>query len=187
MTHSIIFSGFGGQGIMLMGQLLAEAGLQEGKHVSWIPSYGPEMRGGTAYCSVVISDDPIGSPVVTEPSLVAAMNVPSVTRFAPLVSPGGVLVINQSLAPEKSPRTDIHQVSVPINSLAEELGNTKVFNIVALGVVLAAAKPVSEEAMLAAFDAKLGKKFAHKKHLLELNRKALHIGIEQGAKAASQK
>ena len=94
MTHSIIFSGFGGQGIMLMGQLLTQAGMFEGKKVSWIPSYGPEMRGGTAYCCVTISDEPIGSPVVTEPTLVVAMNLPSVTRFAPQIVPGGTLIIN---------------------------------------------------------------------------------------------
>ena len=179
MTHSIIFSGFGGQGIMLMGQLLTQAGMHEGRKVSWIPSYGPEMRGGTAYCSVTISDDPIGSPVVTEPTLVVAMNLPSVTRFAPQIVPGGTLVINSSLAPDKADRDDITQVRVPMNALASDLGNPRVLNMVGLGVVLAACKPVSEEAMLKGMDVMLGKKFASKPHLLELNRTALRKGMEQ--------
>ena len=179
MTHSIIFSGFGGQGIMLMGQLLTQAGMLAGKKVSWIPSYGPEMRGGTAYCNVTISDEPIGSPVVTEPTLVVAMNLPSVLRFAPQVVPGGTLVINTSLAPDPVGRTDITQVHVPINSIADDLGNPKVLNMVGLGVVIAACQPVSEEEMLRGLDSMLGKKFEKKPQLLELNRAALKKGMEQ--------
>ncbi|MDR3073995.1 MAG: 2-oxoacid:acceptor oxidoreductase family protein [Deltaproteobacteria bacterium] len=179
MTHSIIFSGFGGQGIMLMGQLLTQAGMHDGRKVSWIPSYGPEMRGGTAYCCVTISDEPIGSPVVTEPTLVVAMNLPSVTRFAPQVLPGGMLIINSSLAPEPSSRTDITQIRVPMNQLADELNNPKVLNMIGLGVVVAAAKPVTEAAMLKGMDVMLGKKFAGKPKLLELNRNALRKGMEQ--------
>ncbi|CAK7061125.1 MAG: Pyruvate synthase subunit PorC [Desulfovibrio sp.] len=178
MTHSIIFSGFGGQGVMLMGQLLTQAGLHDGKKVSWIPSYGPEMRGGTAYCSVTISDDTIGSPIVTEPTLVVAMNLPSVTRFAPQVVPGGTLIINSSLSDEGGNRSDITEVRAPMNAIADELKNPKVLNMVGLGVVLAAAKPVSEQAMLKALDTMLGKKFASKPHLLELNRTALKKGME---------
>ena len=179
MTHSIIFSGFGGQGIMLMGQLMTLAGMHEGKKVSWIPSYGPEMRGGTAYCSVTISEQPIGSPVIAEPTLVVAMNLPSVTRFAPQLVPGGTLIINSSLAPETSDRKDITQVQAPMNAIADELGNPKVLNMIGLGVVLAAAKPVTEAAMLKAMDTMFGKKFASKPQILELNRTALKKGMEQ--------
>jgi 2-oxoglutarate ferredoxin oxidoreductase subunit gamma len=179
MTHSIIFSGFGGQGIMLMGQLLAEAGMLAGKKVSWIPSYGPEMRGGTAYCCVTISEQPIGSPMVTEPTLVVAMNLPSVIRFAPQLVPGGTLIINASLAPEKSDRADITQISAPINQIADELGNAKTVNLIALGMVIAACKPVSEDEMRKGLVAMMGKKFAQKPELLDLNMKALHRGMEQ--------
>jgi 2-oxoglutarate ferredoxin oxidoreductase subunit gamma len=179
MTHSIIFSGFGGQGVMLMGQILTQAGLHDGKTVSWIPSYGPEMRGGTAYCSVTISDGAIGSPIVTEPTLVVAMNLPSVIRFAPQVVPGGTLIINSSLAEEGGNRSDITEVRAPMNAIADELKSPKVLNMVGLGVVLAAAKPVSEQAMLKALDTMLGKKFAEKPQLLELNRNALKKGMEQ--------
>ena len=179
MTHSIIFSGFGGQGIMLMGQLLAQAGMLEGKNVSWIPSYGPEMRGGTAYCCVTISDRPIGSPMVTEPTLVAAMNLPSVTRFAPQLVPSGVLIINSSLAPERSARSDITQICAPINQIADELGSAKIVNMIGLGLVIAACAPVSEASMRKGVELLLGKKFAQKPELLELNLRALRRGIEQ--------
>jgi 2-oxoglutarate ferredoxin oxidoreductase subunit gamma len=182
MTHSIIFSGFGGQGIMLMGQLLTQAGMIAGRQVSWIPSYGPEMRGGTAYCSVTISEEAIGSPVIVEPTVVVAMNLPSVARFAPQLVPGGTLIINSSLAPDLADRKDITQVRAPMNAIADELGNPKVLNLVGLGVLIAACRPVSEEAMLKGMDAMLGKKFAGKPHILELNRTALRKGMEQGGK-----
>lgn len=179
MTHSIIFSGFGGQGIMLMGQLLTQAGMQAGKKVSWIPSYGPEMRGGTAYCSVTISDEPIGSPVIAEPNIVVAMNLPSVTRFAPQIAPGGTLIINSSLAPDTAERKDITQVQAPMNVIADELGNPKVLNMIGLGVLIAACHPVSEEEMIRGMESMLGKKFASKPKILELNRTALKKGMEQ--------
>lgn len=179
MTHTIIFSGFGGQGIMLMGQLLTQAGMHDNKKVSWIPSYGPEMRGGTAYCSVTISDEPIGSPVIMEPGIVVAMNLPSVTRFAPQIVPGGTLITNSSLAPESSNRSDITEVRAPMNAIADELGNPRVLNMVGLGVLLAACQPVSMDAMLKGMDVMLGKRFAGKPKILELNRTALQKGMEQ--------
>lgn len=179
MTHSIIFSGFGGQGIMLMGQLLTQAGMLAGKQVSWIPSYGPEMRGGTAYCSVTISDEAIGSPVIVEPTVVVAMNLPSVTRFAPQLVSGGTLIINSSLAPDLVDRKDITQVQAPMNAIADELGNPKVLNMIGLGVVVAACQPVSKEEMLQGMEAMLGKKFASKPKILELNRTALQKGMDQ--------
>ncbi len=164
---------------MLMGQLLTQAGMLEGRKVSWIPSYGPEMRGGTAYCCVTISDEPIGSPVVTEPTLVVAMNLPSVTRFASQIVPGGTLIINSSLAPETADRNDIRQLLVPMNDLADELGNNKVLNVIGLGVVLAACAPVSADALLRGMNAMFGKKFAARPRVLELNRAALYMGMKQ--------
>ena len=182
MTHSIIFSGFGGQGIMLMGQLLTQAGMLAGKQVSWIPSYGPEMRGGTAYCSVTISEEAIGSPVIVEPTVVVAMNLPSVTRFAPQLVPGGTLIINSSLAPDPVDRKDVTQVPAPMNAIADGLGNPKVLNLVGLGVLIAACQPVTKEEMLNGMDAMLGKKFAGKPKILELNRTALQKGMERAAR-----
>ena len=176
MVYEIILSGFGGQGVMLMGQLLTQAGLEEGKEVSWIPSYGPEMRGGTAYCSVKISDVLIGSPVVTHPNVVVAMNLPSLHKFEKLLVPGGTMIINESLAPERSERTDIRQLSSPLNELAVELNNSKVINLIGLGAILAAVAPVSEEALFKAMNRIFGKKFAEKPQLLELNKQAFQTG-----------
>ena len=177
-THQMIFSGFGGQGIMLMGQILTQAGLEDGHQVSWIPSYGPEMRGGTAYCSVVVSDDPIGSPVVSAPTLVLAMNLPSKDRFEPALAPGGHLIINSSLVPEAPARSDIHNHLLPMNEITGRLNNPKVLNMVALGAIYAAAKPVSEEAVFKAMAVLFGKKFADKPQLVELNRQAFRAGCE---------
>lgn len=181
MTHEFIFSGFGGQGIMLMGQLLTQAGLVAGRKVSWIPSYGPEMRGGTAYCSVIISENPIGSPVVGAPTLALAMNLPSKDRFEAAVRPGGHLIVNASLVPEDpeaQARADIHTHRVPFNTLADTLGNQKVLNMLALGAVFEAARPVDQEAVFRAMDIVFGKKFAQRPDLAELNRRAFMAGRE---------
>lgn len=137
MTHELVFAGFGGQGIMFMGLLLTYSGMKSDLEVSWIPSYGPEMRGGTANCSVVVSSEPIASPMVTEPTGAVVMNQPSLEKFAPLVVPGGSLLINDSLAsPEDVNRDDIKVHSVPATETATELGNVRVANMVALGAFL---------------------------------------------------
>ncbi len=181
MKYEMIFSGFGGQGIMLMGQLLAQAGLEAGKHVSWFPSYGPEMRGGTAFCSIIISDQPIGSPVVTAPDVVVAMNLPSLHRFAPQLKPGGLLIVNASLVEERSERTDIRQISAPMNELAESLHAPKALNVIGLGVVAGACNPAPREAFIAAMETMLGKKFANKPGLLDLNKQAFAAGYKSAA------
>lgn len=178
MKHEIILSGFGGQGVMVMGQLLTQAGMIEGKNVSWIPSYGPEMRGGTAYCSVIVSDDMIGSPVVVEPTMVVAMNLPSLHRFGPQVIKDGTLVINESLAPEISERTDIKQYSIPMNGIADEIGNPKVLNFVGLGAILAAVPVVEKEALFAAAAKVFGAKFSDNPKLLKINQDAFQKGYE---------
>jgi len=176
-THEIIIAGFGGQGVLTAGQLLAYAGLAEKKHVSWFPAYGPEQRGGTANCSVVLSDRPVSSPVVSEPTAVVAMNQPSVDRFEPLVRAGGALVVNTSLARRKSPRQDLTVVEVPATEIAGELGNLRVANLVAVGALLAATGAVRPESVLEALKKLLG---PGKAALLPLNRKALERGLAIG-------
>ncbi|MCX6826215.1 MAG: 2-oxoacid:acceptor oxidoreductase family protein, partial [candidate division Zixibacteria bacterium] len=130
--QEVTLAGFGGQGIMLAGQLLAYAGMAEGKQVVWIPSYGPEMRGGTAYCTVVVSEQRIGSPIITNPQSACVFNKPSLEKFGKLVSPGGLLLINSSLIDSVSGRTDITEYLVPANEIAMSLGNPKVINIIML-------------------------------------------------------
>ena len=126
MLWTNIFAGFGGQGVLLIGQLLAYAGMYEGKNVSWLPSYGPEMRGGTANCSVVVSDEPVASPVINKCDCVIAMNRPSLDKFEQNVLPGGKLFINSSIIDKKATRTDIDVYYVPCNEIADKLNNPKV-------------------------------------------------------------
>ena len=123
MQSEVQFAGFGGQGIMLMGQILAEAAMMENYEVVWIPSYGPEMRGGTAYCTVVIGDRPIGSPIIRNPLHLVAMNLPSLEKFAPFVKKGGVVFVNESIIPTDSGRSDVDELRVPIIEIAKNLGN----------------------------------------------------------------
>ena len=138
MHHEIIISGFGGQGALFAGQLLAYGALAEGRHVTWIPSYGPEMRGGTANCTVVISDEEIGSPLTRHPSAVLVLNPPSFDRFEPAVKKDGVLIVNTSLVPTQSARTDIRVVYAPANEIAGELGAAQMANVVMVGALVAA-------------------------------------------------
>lgn len=175
MLEQNIFAGFGGQGVLLMGQLLAYAGMLENKEVSWLPSYGPEMRGGTANCSVVISDEPVASPVVTKASAVVAMNRPSLDKFEDAVLPGGILFINSSIIDKKPTRTDINVYYVPCNEIAEELGNNRVANMVMLGAYIEKTKCVDFESVLDALLHKLGER---KAHLIPLNRDALNRGAD---------
>lgn len=175
MLEQNIFAGFGGQGVLLMGQLLAYAGMLENKEVSWLPSYGPEMRGGTANCSVVISDEPVASPVVTKASAVVAMNRPSLDKFEDAVLPGGMLFINSSIIDKKPARTDINVYYVPCNEIAEELGNNRVANMVMLGAYIEKTKCVDFESVLDALLHKLGER---KAHLIPLNRDALNRGAD---------
>ena len=174
MSHDIIMAGFGGQGIMVMGQLLAYAGMIEYQHVSFIPSYGPEMRGGTANCSVIVTDEAVGSPIVTEPNFVVAMNLPSLDKFESLIQPGGILMINSSLIQKKATRSDITVYTIPANELAQELGNPKVANMVVLGAIVAASEAVKSESVLQAF----AKMFAKKPKLIEINKLALQKGAD---------
>lgn len=174
MQTSIIIAGFGGQGVLLAGQLLAHAALDAQKHVTWIPSYGPEMRGGTAHCTVVISDTPIGSPFARHPDIVVAMNQPSTTKYATLLALGGVLVVNTSLTPLPAARPDVRLVGVDANALAEAAGDLRLANVVMLGALFAT-RPVLPAAVLeSALERYLPERH---RHLLEANRTALHTGM----------
>ena len=145
MTNDILVAGFGGQGVMAIGKTLTEAGMKEGKEVSWLPSYGPEMRGGTANCSVVLSDDPIVSPIVLEPTELIAMNLPSLIKFEPTVKSGGTIFVNSSVIDKKVERDDVNVVYVDCLKIADELGNAKVANMVMLGAYIEAMKNLSTD------------------------------------------
>lgn len=175
MMLDVIMAGFGGQGVMLMGQLLTYAGMVDNKQVSWMPAYGPEMRGGTANCTVVVSDAPVGSPVVSEPMAVIAMNLPSLDKFEPSVKPGGILIYNSSLIHRAPVRKDVRVIAVPANEIAAELGNTRVANMVVLGALLAVTNVVSASAVETALKKALP---AHRQDLLPLNLQAIERGRE---------
>lgn len=147
MHHEIIISGFGGQGVLFAGQLLAYAGLAEGRHVTWIPSYGPEMRGGTAHCTVIISDEEIGSPLVEHPTAALVMNPPSLEKYASRVQTNGVLILDSTLIEQRSPRADMYEIAIPAKTLADELGAPQIANVVMLGALIAATNVVNLETM----------------------------------------
>ena len=170
----IIIAGFGGQGVLMLGKLLAEAGMREGKQVTWLPSYGPEMRGGTANCNVIISDALIGAPIVTEATCVIAMNLPSLDRFASFVQPGGWLLLNSSLLPRVPVRSDLRILPIPVNEIAQRQGSTRVANVVMLGACLALTRTVQKASIIAAIEDVLG---PGKQHLLAINLNALEAGL----------
>lgn len=172
--YEVTMAGFGGQGIMLAGQLLAYAGIKEGKNVVWLPSYGPEMRGGTAYCTVVVSDKLIGSPIINNPLAVCVFNRPSFDKFVPKVRPGGLAVVNSSLISAQTDRTDIIELLIPANQMAMEAGAGKATNIAVLGAFVGASGIVKYESVRAAVQDKLGAKTA----LLETNMKVLELGYQ---------
>jgi 2-oxoglutarate ferredoxin oxidoreductase subunit gamma len=144
--RSTIFAGFGGQGILFAGTVLARAAMAEGAEVLWIPSYGPEMRGGTASCTVIVGDAPIGSPIVDVADAVVALNPPSMARFEPILAPGGLLVRNSSLIEAEPRRSDIEVLSVPCGALARQAGDDRLLSVVALGALLARRPIVSLDA-----------------------------------------
>ena len=176
MQTEVQFAGFGGQGIMVMGKILAHAAMEEGLEVSWVPSYGPEMRGGTAYCTVVVSDVPIGSPVIKNPTHLVAMNRPSLEKFSGSVKSGGVIFINGSLISVSSGRDDVQELIVPVIELARDLGTVKAANVVALAAFVAKSNIVRIESLKASIE----EEFSAKKKLIPLNMKA----VEEGIKAA---
>lgn len=175
MLEQLIIAGFGGQGVLLMGQLLAYAGMLEGYNVSWLPSYGPEMRGGTANCSVIISDEDVASPLVVDATALLAMNRPSLEKFERNVEPGGKLFINSSLITSKSAREDISVFYVPVNEIAADLGNPRVANMVMLGAFLAQTPCVSIDAVIESLRKTWGPK---REKLIPVNREALERGAQ---------
>lgn len=166
-------SGFGGQGVISAGVLLAYAGMLDRKNVSFFPSYGAEMRGGTANCSVVVSDDEVASPVVTAPDIAIVFNQPSFDKFEPMVKKGGILIVNSSLVNSKSNRKDIKIIEIPLNQIADKLGNSKVINMIALGALSKATGAVSKKSLTDALP-KVYKKL--KPELIDLNIRAVDEG-----------
>ena len=167
-------AGFGGQGVMSMGQLLTYAGMIENKQVSWLPSYGPEMRGGTANCSVIVSDSLIGSPIITlDATTVIVMNLPSLLKFQNNLEAKGKILVNSSLIEKKTDREDVEAYYIPANEIADQIGNLRVANMVMLGAYLELTKVVSVEAIIEAFKKVYG---PSKEHLIPLNKEALERG-----------
>ena len=175
MKKEIIISGFGGQGVMSIGKNLVEAGMAEGFFVTWAPSYGPEMRGGTANCHVGISTEPIGAPMFTQPTELIAMNAPSIAKFGPKVRSGGAVFINSSVVKETFDRPDVSTYYIPCDEIAYELGNPKVANMVMLGAYIGATKSLQKETV----ETMLHEMFTGPKaKLIPLNLTALQKGME---------
>jgi 2-oxoglutarate ferredoxin oxidoreductase subunit gamma len=176
MEKSFVFAGFGGQGVILAGKLLAQAGVDYGLEVTWLPSYGPEMRGGTANCTVVLSDEPIGSPVVDNPTALVAMNLPSLVRFEKTVAEGGTILVNSSLIAQTTERSDVHALNVPANDIALSLGNARAANMVALGAIVKATGVVPLELIKSTMTKMLSHKDSAK--LVAVNEHALGAGYD---------
>ena len=174
-TQNYLLSGFGGQGILFAGKFLAYKGLTEGQQVSWLPSYGPEMRGGTASCSVIVSDEPVGSPIVSNPDILVAMNLPSFDKFESTVVPGGMIFADSTLIERKSVRDDVKVFYIPATQLASDNGFPTLANMIIVGKILGELGQFDEDALRAA----LGKVISAKRaDMLETNLKAMKLGAE---------
>ncbi len=175
MEKKLVIAGFGGQGVMLAGELLAESGKEENKYVTFLPSYGPEMRGGTANCDVIVSDDPIASPVVAHPEAAIIMNLPSLDKFEPAMKENGLMILNKTLIPKEVQRKDIRVLGIDALTIAKELGNEKITNLILLGAYITIEKTVSLETVKNALKLFLKGK---KEKLIPINEKALDKGVE---------
>ncbi|MEG0124886.1 MAG: 2-oxoacid:acceptor oxidoreductase family protein [Clostridia bacterium] len=173
MEKQFLIAGFGGQGVLLIGQLIAKTAMRQGHEVSWMPSYGPEMRGGEANCAVVVSDEPIGSPLVSEPPVLVAMNKPSLVKFMPTMAKGGTLLYNVSLIEGVELRKDIKVIAVPCNEIMDKLGNSRVGNMAMLGAIQAATDVVTNENLIETLRDWLGEK---KAGMLGINQQAIEEG-----------
>ena len=182
MQTEVMFAGFGGQGIMLIGQMLAYAGMNEGKNVVWLPSYGPEMRGGTAYCTVVVADRAIGSPIIDHPTTIAVLNRPSLEKFESKVKTDGLLLINTSLIDIRSDREDIQKVHIAANEIAMECGTGKAANMAVLGAYVGFTKAVQMESL----EPLVHKQFAKKPQFIDVNLEVLKRGWALGDEASRQ-
>lgn len=174
-TKQFLFSGFGGQGILFAGKFLAYKGLIEDKQVSWLPSYGPEMRGGTASCSVIVSDEPVGSPIVSNPDMLIAMNLPSLDKYENAVVPGGVIFADSTLIERKVNRDDVTVYYIPATRLASENGTPTLANMIIIGKVLKVLGEFEENAVRAALGKVISAKHAD---MLEVNLKAMQLGAD---------
>ncbi|MBE6661970.1 MAG: 2-oxoacid:ferredoxin oxidoreductase subunit gamma [Ruminococcaceae bacterium] len=174
-TKQLLFSGFGGQGILFAGKFIAYKGLTDEKQVSWLPSYGPEMRGGTASCSVIVSDEPVGSPIVSTPDILIAMNLPSLDKYENSVAKGGMIIMDSSLIERKVVRDDVKVFAVPATQLASDNGMPTLANMILVGKLLKELDDFSEESVTAALKKVISAKRAD---MLDINRKAMQIGAE---------
>lgn len=175
MTYETIMAGFGGQGLLFSGKVLAHAALIEGKELSWLPSYGPEMRGGTCNCSVIVSDDPVGSPIIAHPNVLMVMNEPSLDKFEDAVAPGGTVFVDSSLIPRQVRRTDVTAVYVPATKMATDMGAASLANMILLGAIVERTRCVKPETLTEALKETIS---ARKASLLEANLKAVARGEE---------
>ena len=175
MTTQILFAGFGGQGILFAGKFMAYKGLLEGRQLSWLPSYGPEMRGGTANCNVILSDDPVGSPIVNNPDVLVVMNLPSLDKYESTVVPGGKIFVDSTLIERKVARNDVDVYYIPSTKLARDIGAPTLANMILVGKVIRETGVVSYENLEDAL-----KKCVSAKHadLFDINLKAIRTGYE---------
>ncbi len=173
MTTQILIAGFGGQGVLFSGKFLAYKAMMEEKQVSWLPSYGPEMRGGTANCSVIVSDDPVGSPIVTTPDVLIAMNLPSLDKYEDAVVPGGIIIVDSTLIARKVKRTDVKVYYIPATQMASDEGITTLANMIILGQLIRVCDAVTGDNLEAALKKVVS---ARRADMLDFNKKALELG-----------
>ena len=173
MTTQILIAGFGGQGILFTGKFLAYKGLIENRQVSWLPSYGPEMRGGTASCGVILSDEPVGSPIVSKPDVLIAMNIPSLDRYEDSVAPGGVIIADSTLIGRKVRRTDVTAYYVPATQMASDAGIPTLANMIIAGKLLKILNADAPDSVAAALEKVISAKH---RDMLDVNRKAREMG-----------
>ena len=175
MTYETIMAGFGGQGLLFSGKVLAHAALIENKELSWLPSYGPEMRGGTCNCSVIVSDDPVGSPIIAHPNILMVMNEPSLDKFEDTVAPGGTIFVDSALIARKVKRTDVDVVYIPATQMAKEMEAVSLANMVILGAIVERLRCVRPESVADALRHTIS---ARRASLLEVNLKAVEAGAK---------
>ena len=175
MTRELLFAGFGGQGLLFSGKVIAYKGLIEDKNVSWLPSYGPEMRGGTANCSVILSDEPVGAPIISNPDVLVAMNLPSLDKYESKVKPGGSIFVDNSLIERKVERDDVNVYYIPATQISNEKGYQTLANMILMGHVIAKTGVIPQEMIAPAM-----KKVVSARHadLLDKNIEAVRLGIE---------
>jgi len=174
MTTQILIAGFGGQGVLFSGKFLAYKAMMEEKQVSWLPSYGPEMRGGTANCSVIVSDDPVGSPIVTNPDVLIAMNLPSLDKYEDAVVPGGIIIVDSTLIARKVNRTDVKVYYIPATQMASDEGITTLANMIILGQLIRVCDAVTGDNLEASLKKVVS---ARRADMLDLNKKAIELGF----------